>query len=453
MHRTLHVAAGKRGKQSLVAANNCSNSANRLYVTDRLTKTSFLVDTGADLCVYPRYRLGERRTHSTYELFAAKGTAVRTYGCTTLHLDFGLRREFSWRFVVADVTGPIIGSDFLSFYDLLVEVRHQRLIDNITKLTVNGAPVGTYGDHIKVLAGSSRYHTTLLDFPEIISPAGVPREPRHATVHHIRTTPGPPVASRPRRLAPDRLRISKYDFEEMIRNGIARCSDSTWASPLHLVPKKEDGWRPCGDCRALNARSVPDQYTVRYIADFAHQPAGRKDFCTIDLVKAYHQIPVHPDDVAKTAIITPFGLFEFPCMSFGLRNATQTVQLFIDEVLTDLDFCYTYIDAVLFASTSEDEYEQHTRTFFQRFSEYGVLLNPAKFVFGATKLTFLGYTSSAEGTRPLEEKFAAINRFQRPALAKDLRFLSHAEFLPAVNTTSRQHTSATSRCIGWSQEK
>jgi hypothetical protein len=79
MHRALHVAAGKRGKQSLVAASNYSNSDSRLYVTDPLTKTRFLVDTSADLCVYPRSRLGERRTHSSYDLFAANGTAVRTY--------------------------------------------------------------------------------------------------------------------------------------------------------------------------------------------------------------------------------------------------------------------------------------------------------------------------------------------------------------------------------------
>ena len=66
MYRALYVAAGKRGKQSLVAASNCNNSNSRLYVTDRLTKTCFLVDTGADLCVYPLSRLRERRTHSSY---------------------------------------------------------------------------------------------------------------------------------------------------------------------------------------------------------------------------------------------------------------------------------------------------------------------------------------------------------------------------------------------------
>ena len=71
---------------------------------------------------------------------------------------------------------------------------------------------------------------------------------------------------------------------------------------------------------------------------------------------------------------------------------------------------------MLVASTSEEEHEQHLR-----FSVYGVLLNPANCVFGATEVTFLGYKVSAEGTRPLEEKVAVINRFQRPALVKQLK--------------------------------
>jgi len=69
---------------------------------------------------------------------------------------------------------------------------------------------------------------------------------RHNTTHHIRTTPGPPVACRPRRLAPDRLAVAKAEFDTMLKDGTARRAEGPWSSALHLVPK-DSGWRPCGD--------------------------------------------------------------------------------------------------------------------------------------------------------------------------------------------------------------
>jgi hypothetical protein len=77
-----------------------------------------------------------------------------------------------------------------------------------------------------------------------------------------------------------------------------------------------------------------------------HQLSGCRFFSKIDLVRAYNQISVHPNDTQKTAI-TPFGLFEFPFMSFGLRNATQTFQRFMDNILRGLEFCFAYIDDIL----------------------------------------------------------------------------------------------------------
>lgn len=68
----------------------------------------------------------------------------------------------------------------------------------------------------------------------------------------------------------------------------------------------------------------------------------------------------------KTAITTPFGMYKFPYMSFGLRNAAETFQRFIDEVLCDLEFCYVYIDDILVASSSIEEHEDHLRILFER---------------------------------------------------------------------------------------
>lgn len=413
-----------------MATSDCPSTTGRLFVTDRGSRMQFLIDTGSDLSVFPRAALRQPRARTDYQLCAANGTIINTYGYVHLKLNLGLRRDFEWRFVVADVSKAIIGVDFLSYFNLSVNVRNKRLLDNNTSLStialINVADCLV--SSVKVMTGNSKYNDLLAEFPEITRPAGPVRIIKHTITHHIRTTSGPPVSCSPRRLAPEKLKIAKAEFEEMLANGTARPSESSWSSPLHLAPKKDNGWRPCGDYRLLNARTIPDKYPIRHIQDFAHNLSDCKIFSTIDLVKAYNQLPVFEQDIPKTAITTPFGLFEFPYMTFGLRNAAQTFQRFIDEVTRGLDFCYPYLDDILIFSKDETLHEKHLRELFTRLQEYGILINVSKCQFGVAEVTFLGYHISQNGTKPLEGKVEAIRNYPVPKTAKQLR-----RFLGMVN--------------------
>ena len=156
---------------------------------------------------------------------------------------------------------------------------------------------------------------------------------------------------------PERLKIAKQKFQYMLELGIIRPSSSTWASPLHMVLKKATGdWHSCGDYRALNNTTIPARYPILHIQDFTATLHGATIFLKLYLVRVYHQIPVEPSDVPKTAVIMPFGLFDVVRMPFGLQNVDQT---FHGLGTTWLDIPYNYIDDLLIASKDSKEHKIH----------------------------------------------------------------------------------------------
>ena len=131
-----------------------------------------------------------------------------------------------------------------------------------------------------------------------------------------------------------------------------------------MVPKTDkDGevkYRIVGDYRALNAITKRDSYPIPHIHSFSSKLAGMHYFSKIDLMSAYHQIPMSPDDIPKTAVITPFGLFEYVSMPFGLRNASCTFQRFMDNIFRHIPNVSVYLDDILICTKAQEE---HNKTF------------------------------------------------------------------------------------------
>ena len=404
------------------AAPHDDRQGDLLHFQDPITKKRWLIDGGAFVSLVPPTLAQRAAGPVGTRLQAANGTEIPCYGSIRENVSLG-NRVYQYDFIVADVSQPIIGADFLAENYIAPNHRDGNLID-LNDLSIiqqaepdaNCTPLGINFVDQK----ASPYYQLLDKFPNLSKPSFTPGEVKHGVRHHIPTN-GYPVQSKARKLSPEKLQAAKEQMESYVKLGIARRGKSEWASPILVTGKKDGGWRVCGDFRRLNCQTVDDKYPVKSLSDFNSDLQGKTIFSKVDLLKGYHQIPVAEEDIPKTGVITPFGLFVFPRTPFGLKNAGQDFQRLMDEILDGVPHVYVYIDDILVSSHSVEEHLQDLERLFTILNDNGLVVNRAKCSFGQSSLEFLGYQVDKDGVRPLPERVVAIQETSPPTSVTELR--------------------------------
>ena len=242
------------------------------------------------------------------------------------------------------------------------------------------------------------------------------------TEHRIHTGEAQPIRLPPYRI-PHAFRDTVRDeLTEMERAGIIERSSSEWAAPIVLVKKKDSTLRMCVDYRRLNSVSQMDAYPMPRVDDLIDRLGDAKFITTLDLSRGYWQVPVREEDQAKTAFTTPFGLFQFRVMPFGLQGAPATFQRMMDVILQDIgSFAAAYLDDIIIHSHTWEEHLQQIAMVLDRLAQAGLTLKPRKCQFAMSTCSYLGHIVGNGSVRPEQAKITAVDNCPVPRTKKQLR--------------------------------
>ena len=416
------------------------NSVGTLFrVFDKTSNKYYLVDTGAAVSILPPNALELKRKQISC-LRAANGSKIAVYGERKINLNFGTGKEYPHTFLIADVSQEILGIDFLSAYEFLIDTGRNVLID---KQTSKEIPVSEgNADHCFnniFHTNMEKYLAILNKYPSLTAVNEKRKPPKHKFQLTLPTGNAPPVFEKARRMSVELMSKVEPYLKDLERQGIIERADSAYSSPMHTVLKKNNTIRCVGDYRKLNKNLEKHAYRLPLLQESTYILAGNQYFSAIDLKNAFFSLPVAEEDMHKTAMATPFGTFSFRYAPFGLKRSPNAFQRFIDSVLNDLRvypgtpnerkvsiFCY--IDDILIASRNEKEHLEDVEAVFKRLSEYDLKLSFDKCQFGQNEVEFLGYHIDKNGLRVPKHKVDYIKNVPLPKTYKSLR-----RFLGMVN--------------------
>ena len=225
-------------------------------------------------------------------------------------------------------------------------------------------------------------------------------KPGRCTVlkHDIELEPGTnPIRQHPHRVGPAKRNFLRDEVIYLLENGFAQASNSPWASPCLLVPKEGGGFRMCTDYRQVNSKTIKDSYLLPRLEDIIDSIGHPKYVTKLDLLKGHYQVELTERARTVSAFITPFGLFQYNAMPFGMCNAPSTFQRLINCIIRDFEGDYVYLDDIVIVGDTWEEHFHRLTLLFDNLTQANLTINLKKSIFGQGTVTYLGHIGRGGG--------------------------------------------------------
>jgi hypothetical protein len=180
------------------------------------------------------------------------------------------------------------------------------------------------------------------------------------------------------------------------------------------------------DYTSLNKACPIDEYTIPHICQIVDSTTSCELLLFLDAYSGYHQISITIDDEEKTTFITPFGIFYYTKMAFGLKNGGATYQRCVHIVLESQigRNVEAYIDDIVVKSEKHVDLLDDLKETFDNLRKSKMMLNPKKCMFGVSSGKLLGYMVSSRGIDMNPKKVEAIENLQPPQTRKEIQKLA-----------------------------
>ena len=248
----------------------------------------------------------------------------------------------------------------------------------------------------------------------------------------IKLKPNPKIyRHREYQLQGHRAEAMKKLLAEFIERGWIEPSDSEWASPAFIVPKKEKGeWRLVVDYRGLNEQTEHDSYSLPLIDSILQKQQKKRIFTVLDLKHGYHQMPLHPDSRPCTAMSTPLGPMQWEVVPMGATNGNAAFQRMMEDQLSLVRDCADpFVDDIIIGSgtenMTEDElieaHEKDLRLVLSQLDKHNMVCKPTKASLFVKEVEFAGHVVGHGQRRPMPGKLASLHHWEKPQTISELR--------------------------------